>query len=280
VWPEVLAANRRLFSSVRIGQTSTSEAFPVVCEYAESIGSHPAMQQQTIHATVSIDDTTVFRELLLPKASRNISPNLLQGQIIGAEGLGTVAAALNHTVVAMAPLYRTNTGAAKFCLYFDPAFLSDSPNDLTFYGCKTASDGNMEFLPLQHETMTFSLDGEDVTDGSGRPLKKEQARLVGAIDSLNGGKVPGVAYMKGWLGDKSDWTPILAYLVSYDGHQYVGRTNLYREGLKTVSGPMVNAGFETSFRFDGEFSLSKLRLFAIFDGGSFAEVDVNKLGMQ
>lgn len=278
LWPEIIAARNRLFSSIHISENSIGKFFPIPKKYHDLIGQRVAGAQAD-SGIVEIENPLVLAELSRVGMMPRFTPNHITGRIYDNDNVDVLVVSVNGVIVDAVDVFVDQLGQRRFASTFDPFFLQNGANEIEIFSMRVAPSGERSLYRLSLNAEQFKLTNNGLVDSSGRPLRLEQHRLIAAVDALDVDKIPGVLHISGWMGDRSQWRPPLGYLISYGEQQFMARTTVPRPDLASFSKNMTHAGFSTTIRFNGKFDPNLLRIFVLFDNESYAEMEIRK-GMQ
>ncbi|MEM7356881.1 MAG: sulfatase-like hydrolase/transferase, partial [Acidobacteriota bacterium] len=283
VWPEVLETSRARHRAIRIAESREGSYFVRPAKYADLIGQ-PIDSATPSEQTVELVNPLVLDELKRVDMASSFRPNLIEGTLAADSTVEVVGIAINGLLADVVEVFVDDTGLRRFLSVFDPATLEPGDNPIDFVAVspvapEAAATGEAALQRLRHSGDTFRLIDGVLSNAEGKPLQRDQERLVGAFDGFDH-RIPGVLQIHGWLADRTTWTPPQAYLVVYQDQQHQSRPSRPRPDLTSISEGLVHAGFSTAVRLQGEhFQRDNLRMFVIFDGETYAEMK-NIEGMQ
>lgn len=137
--------------------------------------------------------------------------------------------------------------------------------ELQRLGCSVPPEPNQEL---------FRYDGTTIVDAAGVPLTENRARLIGAVDRI-GAPTKGSVRIHGWIGDRKAWFTPKAYLVVYRDNQQLSSQFSLRPDLIKVHKCLEYAGFAANVPLQERlFDREQLRMFVIFHGDTFAELEM------
>jgi len=279
LWPEVRAARDRLFREIDIVRRYDGSYFPQPKKYGDLIGMEIA-EAAAADAIIELDNPHVFSEIMQVGAVPQSMPNYVAGVLRGGDSIKTVAISINGIVADVVDVFIDREGQQRFASTFNPDFLRRGVNELAFYAVHHKTLDDVLFRQINARVEHFRMRENGIVDATGRLLRLEQKRLVGAFDTIDAEKSPGLLILGGWMGDRSQWKAPIAYLVVYGDEQFLTQPNVLRKELASQLGQgMLRAGFSDLIRIDGKFDPKKLRVFVIFDNESYAEMEIRK-GMQ
>ena len=277
LFPKALAARNRLFDKMHITESKDGGWFPQINKYRKLIGT-PIVGSVTDSAVVEIENLSIIANLERVNKKSNFIPNYVAGKLRSG-AVDTLAVGMNGVIADVVDVYVDPDGQRRFSSVFDSGFLKTGINDLKLFSVKFDSTNRLSLKMVRTDAVLFQLKNDTVVNASARQLRKEQKRLVGGIDDFDS-RIPGLVYIKGWMGDRAKWKPPLAYLVSYRGEQFISRTTISRPDLIKFSQDMTKGGFYASLSLRGKlFDKKQLRIFVIFDNESYAEMEI-KQGFQ
>lgn len=275
LWQEVLKARERLFGMISLEQNNDGTFFPRPAKYNALFGLQIA--NAPLEDTVAeVDNALIFSELNRVGKIQATFPNYVTGSLAANSDIDAVGIAINGLIRDVAEVYIGENGRPRFSSVFNPSVLKRGENALDFVGMRKTPTGQMSLSLLRPGGQSFRLDQDILVDSSGKPLRKDQERLAGVIKSIRG-DIPGVVRIRGWMGDRHNWKPPIAFIILYKGGQQLSRPSGHRPDLARLGEEMTQSGFSTSIWLRGEsFDPDQLRIFVILDAETYAEMKIRK----
>ncbi|MFA6954571.1 MAG: sulfatase-like hydrolase/transferase [Thermoanaerobaculia bacterium] len=276
VWPEVLEAARRIRRELSVTSTTDGVFFVQPSKYAALVGRDITDAGES-SGSVELDNPLILQTLAEYRPDSADKPNFLRGRLLKRSTATTIAVVLNGRIADVVDLFLDDSGQ-RFSSVFDPSLLKPGANTLQFCEVTWDQQGSLALSLLGAKKQSFSVVDGLLVNSSGKPMRRDQARLVGGFDTL-ADSTPGMLHLKGWLGDRNGWVPASAFLVDFRGIRQLLRPTLQRPGLASVSERMTASGFDTYLMYSGRpFELNDVTVYVIFDDSTYAELE-NEVGV-
>ena len=278
VWPQVLEASRTRYNDIDVVQHASGSVFVRPARYAYLIGE-PIDGAKVTQYEAYLDNPSIFRDLASYGKASTFSPNFVTGWLDADSPFDTVGIVINGVIADVVDVFADEFGKRRFASVFDRSVLASGGNDLRLVGLEFPQAGSTVVSLLKGTTGGFELDNGVLVNRHGERLQSDADRLVAAFDTLSC-STSEILHVKGWLGDRTTWTPPLAYLVVYHDEQQIARPSGFRPGFVGKIDGLARSGFDIYLRMRGRScDPEEFRMFAIFDENTYAEMR-NILGMQ